>query len=84
MTNKIYYVYTERKENDYKNSGVIQYFTNKREAEKFLKKILKLRPLKLSWVDFIWKEDKNKPVSFLHGKNIIKVENILDYLTAGR
>jgi ribosomal protein L24E len=80
LTNKLWYVYTENKENDYKNSGVIQYFTNKKEAEKLLKKIVKLRPSKLSWVDSIWKEDKEKPVSFLHGKKIIKVENILDYL----
>jgi hypothetical protein len=87
MTNKVWYVYTDSKLTDHENKGVVQYFRQKKDAEKLLKKLLRMRPpmrppFKSSYIDFNWKEDikNNITVKELHGKHIIKVDSILDYL----
>ncbi|MFA5559212.1 MAG: hypothetical protein WDA59_07155 [Methanofastidiosum sp.] len=62
----------------------VQYCQNKKEAEKLLKKILKVTTDKYPYcyMESMWKNDvKNYSFSKLHGKSVVKTDNILSFVT---
>lgn len=80
MSKKQWYICTENKK-DFKSKLVVQYFQTKQEAEKVLKQLIKNNKLIYAYVDFMWKQDILKvPFTFLHGKNVMKTDNILYYI----
>ena len=89
MTNKIWYVCTDARIDDHDYIGVVQYFGRKTEAEKTLKKVIKMdsqkQPkFKASYIDWNWRTDikQGRTTQELHGKRFKKVDSIIDYLTA--
>jgi hypothetical protein len=78
MSKKQWYIAAEVYNGGFKK--VIQYAETKKEAENLLKEIKS--NISYCYIDFIWKQDSlNKiPFSRLHGKNWIKVDNIIELL----
>lgn len=79
MSKKQYYVCAELSLNCTTNR-MVQYTPTKGEAEQVLKQVKKISKEGYSdcYIDFMWKSDLHLPFSTLHGKNITKVESIMD------